>query len=342
MPKKLMILALILAAIVCLTSCDEEGDEPELSMNAGATASNVSFQNSYSADDTWMIYWYVCGSNLESEYGSATSDINEMMSAKIPANVKVLIQAGGANEWKNALMNAGQLNRCLYDSDGLHELEPAPNADMGSPDTLASFLRYADENFQADHKIFIFWDHGGGSLFGVCHDEQSGNALSLNDIRDAFASVYDPNENNPPFEVVGFDTCLMATYENANNFYGFARYLVASEEVEPGNGWEYTGLLNALGQNPAMGGDALGKVICDTYYAGCESAESEGSVTLSVIDLSKMPQLKTAYENFGIEALQLSTQNPKKFFSGLGRSADKSENYGGNNFFKIWLKTLKR
>ena len=335
MLKNILIgVVLLFGAMMGLMGDDEDSDTvTPPSPSTSTSYSDVTFNDSYGANDTWLIYWYVCGSNLESEYGSASSDIQEMMNAKIPDNVKVLIEAGGSNEWKNAFMTPDRLNRCLYDSNGIHVLDPAPLADMGSPDTVASFLRYGEDNFKADHKVFIFWDHGGGSLFGVCHDELSEGFLSLNEIRDAFTSVYDANENNPPFEVVGFDTCLMATYENVNNFHGLARYMVASEEVEPGNGWEYTGLLSALGSNPAMGGDALGKVICDTYYSGCQDNSTEDNATLSVIDLSKVPQLRTAYENFGIEALQLSTKNPKKFFSQLGRNAKSSENYGGNNFF---------
>ena len=303
---------------------------PPPSTTVATQKPDVEFADAYNIDDTWLIYWYICGSNLESDYGSATSDLNEMLKAKVPDNVKVLIQAGGAKQWKNAVMNAGQLNRCLYDSEGLHELPAIANASMGSPDTLATFLRYGEENFKADHKVFIFWDHGGGSVFGVCHDEQFNQMLSLNGIRDAFSSVFDADEKNPPFEIVGFDTCLMATYETANNFYGLARYMVASEEVEPGNGWEYTGLLSALGKNTAMGGNKLGRIICDTYYNGCQQTWTESNVTLSVIDLSKMPTLKAAYENFGIESLQQSAQNPRGFFSRLGRSAHRSENYGGN------------
>ena len=79
-----------------------------------------------------------------------------------------------------------------------------------------------------------------------------------------------------------------------------------------------------------MNGAKLGKVMCDGYYAGCEDAWSEDTVTLSVIDLSKIPNLRAAYENFNIEALRLSAQNPRKFFSSLGRHAKHSENYGGN------------
>ena len=288
------------------------------------------FADTFNPNDNWLVYWYVCGSDLESNYGAATSDINELLQAKLPANVKVLIQAGGTTEWKNPVMKSGATNLYLYSADGLQELVTAEDSDMGDAETLASFLQFGKDNFQADHRVFVFWDHGGGSVFGLCQDERTGNILTLNEVKDAFAAVYDANTENPPFEVIGFDTCLMATYEMANTIYGLSHYMVASEEVEPGNGWEYTSWISALGNNPAMSGAGLGQIICDSYYSGCEDAWSEDTATLSVIDLTKMPNLRTAYENFGIEALRLSAQNPRKFFAQLGRHARNSENYGGN------------
>ncbi len=290
----------------------------------------ANFADTFNPNDNWLIYWYICGSNLESGSGAATSDLNEMLQAKLPANVKVLIEAGGSNQWHNALMRSGETNLYLYDSEGLREIATAAYSDMGDAETLATFLQYGKEKFPADHKVFVFWDHGGGSVFGLCQDERTGNILTLNEVRDAFAAVFDANESNPPFEVIGFDTCLMATYEMANDLYGFAHYMVASEELEPGNGWEYTSWLKALGDNPAMSGARLGQVICDSYYKDCASTWTEDTITLSVVDLTKLPNLRIAYENFGIEALRLSAQNPRKFFSMLGRHAQNSENYGGN------------
>ncbi len=315
-----VMLLFVLAISGCLDDIDVEEEKPP----------TQHFADTFNPNDNWLIYWYICGSNLESDGGAATDDINEMLEAQLPANVKVLIQAGGSNEWQNPVIKSGATNLLLYSADGLQELVTAPDSDMGDAETLASFLQFGKDNFQADHRVFVFWDHGGGSVFGLCQDERTENILTLNEVKDAFAAVYDANTENPPFEVIGFDTCLMATYEMANTIYGLSHYMVASEEVEPGNGWEYKSWLSALGNNPAMSGAGLGQVICNSYYQGCEDAWSEDTVTLSVVDLTKLPNLRTAYENFGIEALRLSAQNPRKFFSQFGRSAKNSENYGGN------------
>ena len=90
----------------------------------------------------------------------------------------------------------------------------------------------------------------------MAFDELYGyDSLSLAEIYDAFDSVYELSEENPPLELVGFDACLMATVDTANAFSDIARYMVASEETEPGNGWYYTGWVQALADNPQMNCD---------------------------------------------------------------------------------------
>ena len=130
-------------------------------------------------------------------------------------------------------------------------------------------------------------------------------------------------------ELVGFDTCLMATVDVAALFQNFSKYLVASEEVEPGNGWLYSGWLGELAKNPAMGGEELGIAICNTYYQGCEAVGTQDQTTLSLTDLTKLTPLLEAYESFGQEAFAAAAKDPG-FFAQLGRAASQSENYGGN------------
>ena len=69
-------------------------------------------------EDSWVVYWYLCGSDLESNYGCATMDLLEMMEVTLPENVNVVIQTGGAAVWQNEVMDAGKIQRWLYNSEG--------------------------------------------------------------------------------------------------------------------------------------------------------------------------------------------------------------------------------
>ena len=312
------VLCTLLLALV-LSGCTDEG----------VTKARAQFPDAYGRDDTWLVSWYICGSDLESEYGAASADLEELMEADLPPNVRVLILAGGTQTWQNDTFTR-PLNLYLYDADGLHEIENLPDADMGSTGTLTNFLRYGAENYPADHRVFVFWDHGGGSAAGVCADERTENMLCLNDIRQAFAAVYGEHPAEPPYELIGFDACLMASYETAASLEGYTRYMVASEEMEPGNGWNYDAWVGALGDNPAMGGARLGEVICDSYLAGCREEDTEEEATLSVIDLARLPALTSAYERYSRDVLARAAHLSPAFFAALDRAAQRAENYGGN------------
>lgn len=284
----------------------------------------------HAGDGSWAVYWYLCGSDLETNGGFATTDLSEMMEVQLPENVNVVIQTGGAAVWQNDQMDPEKLQRWLYNSEGLQLIEEQDTANMGDAQTLYEFLAFAHENYPADKVAVTFWNHGGGSVSGAAFDELHGlDSLDLSEMYQAFDAVWSADAEHPALELVGFDTCLMATVDVASTFQGFAKYLVASEEVEPGNGWLYSGWLRALAKNPDMDGAALGFAICDTYYQGCEAVGTQDQTTLSVTDLSKLGPLLEAYESFGQEAFAAAAEDPG-FFADLGRAAAQSENYGGN------------
>ncbi len=309
MKRRILAMLLALGMILSLSACGAE-DSTE--------------------GESWAIYWYLCGSDLESGGGYATGDLGELLEVELPENVTVVIETGGASVWQNDVIDASKLQRYVYNSQGLNLVDEQPSASMGEAQTLADFLQFAKENYPADKTAVVFWNHGGGSVSGAAFDEQYGfDSLTLDEMYTAFSSVWEPSQENPPLELIGFDTCLMATVDVAYTFCDLAHYLVASEETEPANGWYYSQWVGALAGDPTMDGAALGKVICDAYYAGCQAVGTQDNTTLSLTDLSKAGKLLEAYETFGAEALAAVCDDPG-FFSGFGRAAAQSENYGGN------------
>ena len=319
MKKRVWALLTALAMSLSLAACGDEGD---VSTPAPAATGGDG--------GSWAVYWYLCGSDLETNYGCATADLSEMMEVQLPENVNVVIETGGASVWQNDEMDPSKLQRWLYNSEGLQLLEEQDTANMGDAQTLYEFLDFANTNYPADHVAVTFWNHGGGSVSGAAFDELHDlDSLDLSEMYQAFNEVWPANTADPALELVGFDTCLMATVDVASVFQNFAKYLVASEEVEPGNGWLYSGWLGALAEDPSMDGAALGRAICDSYYEGCEAVGTEDQTTLSLTDLTRLTPLLEAYEAFGQEAFAAAAEDPG-FFAELGRAAAQSENYGGN------------
>ncbi len=279
------------------------------------------------AAETWAVYWYLCGSNLETEDGAASADLAELLKARLPDNIKVVIQTGGAGQWHRPGISSKHIGRYVYHKGKLEQVAKLPQASMGDEKTLTSFLAFCKENYSADHQVFIFWDHGGGSIGGVANDENFNfAALTLKEINNSFKKVYTASAERPPFEIIGFDACLMATLDTASAISGFARYMVASQEVEPANGWHYTAWPNALGANTALSPEALGRIICDTYLEGCKEAQTAGNATLSLIDLAKIPFVNLAYNALGLEAVSLAMDDDS-FYAAYGRQAKAAENY---------------
>jgi len=337
--KKIIKYILVFTAVVVLTACsgkDENSVQPADNTTVdGKTEENVNAQtdagvSEVDTDTEWVVYWYLCGSDLESNYAAATNDLAELLSVELPENVKVVIQTGGTSFWQNDLINADTLGRYLYDHNGFQLIEELPSANMGDVQTLRDFLLFGRENYPAKRTAVVLWNHGGGSVSGASFDELYGmDSLSLAEMYEAFTDVFGSNPQDQPVDIIGFDTCLMATIDTAYTFSDIAKYLVASQETEPGNGWLYSGWIGALKETPDMEPVELAKFICDSFMQGCMEAGSEDNITLSVTDLSRVSDLMAAYDDFGREALVSAIENPA-FFARFSKIANSVENYGGN------------
>ena len=279
-------------------------------------------------DGTWTIFVYLCGSDLESENGMGTDDLTEMMSAEIGDNIRFVVQTGGAYDWYNEDVDKDKLQRFLIQNQKMVEVYSAEAGDMGDTAVLTDFLRWGVKEYPANHMGVILWNHGGGSIEGVCYDENNEeDSLTLPEIDAAFYSVAPEMTNR--FEFVGFDACLMGTVESANVLASYARYMYGSEETEPGSGWDYTAIGNYLSENPKANGAELGKVVCDTYMEACSLDEDADITTLSVIDLEALDQFLVAFNTFAQSMYEAG--GDVNTLASMIREIEYVENYGGNN-----------
>jgi len=233
--------------------------------------------------DTVTVMIFMLGSDLESRGGMATRDLNEILSADIADNVNIIVETGGAAKWQNDVISNRTNQRYQCVSGGLKLLQDnLGQKDMTDPSTLTSFINYCKDNFPANRYMLIMWDHGGGSAAGYGHDELAGEGtMALDEIHSALTKA------NVNFDVIGFDACLMATYETAVMLEQHADYMLASEETEPGIGWYYTGWINALSKNTSIPTVELAKIIIDDFTAKCYQNSAREVTTLSVVDLAE-------------------------------------------------------
>ena len=234
--------------------------------------------------DKVTIMIYMIGSDLESQNGMATSDLNEMLYAQLDnKNINLFVQTGGCKRWKNSLMTAGKLERWKMDSNGLSLQESLKGQAMTDPDVLSDFIRYCSKQAKADRYILIFWDHGGGSVTGYGYDEKYPNdTMDISEIGKALKN------GGVKFDLVGFDACLMATLETAIAVEPYADYLLASEESEPGTGWYYTRWLQVLDNNSSTNTLSLGKQIIDDFTSASARTGYRPETTRALVDLAEL------------------------------------------------------
>ena len=131
--------------------------------------------------DTWTVFVYLCGSDLETKGGAATRDLAEMVGASGSENVSFVVETGGAKKWQSDV-GSKRLSRYLIQDGSIMEVDVQKDRDMGDPNTLADFLTWGIKNYPAEHMGVILWDHGGGSITGVCFDERNNyDSLLLRD-----------------------------------------------------------------------------------------------------------------------------------------------------------------
>ena len=283
---------------------------------------------------TRTVLVYMVGSDLESKGGAATADINEMLKVGSTENLNIVITTGGAEKdgWKTVkryLIPKG--TKTITSIKELTALADLGDKNMGDTATLRDFLDWGIKNYSADKYSLVFWDHGGGAVGGngtVGNDEtKGGDALSLPEIKQAINNVTTLYKTK--FDFIGFDTCLMATIETANMLIPYADYMVASEELEPGTGWDYSAWLSAIKNNPAISTLDISKKIIDSYYASFNSnPDEQKTVTLSAIQLNKVAALTTALDNLAQKAGNNLNSTPDVVRIEIGQGREKSESYG--------------
>src|SRR5690606_29676842 len=135
----------------------------------------------------------------------------------------------GAGDWTST-------KRLRVESGSVEELEDLGEVEMGDAESLQDVIEWGLEQAKTVKVALVMWDHGGGwNEFG--NDDSHRSELTLPEIRDALEAGLTAAEREVKLDLIGFDACLMATYETARELEPFAQYLLASQELEPGNGW---------------------------------------------------------------------------------------------------------
>ena len=94
------------------------------------------------ASDTYTLMLYMCASDLESECGFATEDLNEIMYGYTAGNLNVIVQTGGTAEWQNTVVADDRCQRYRVTEDGLELVDDSLGMqNMADSATLTDFIQ---------------------------------------------------------------------------------------------------------------------------------------------------------------------------------------------------------
>jgi hypothetical protein len=233
--------------------------------------------------------------NLE---GDGLKDLREMSTVGSGTDLRFVVQVDRAvGEAGGSILNLPDFTttkRILVQNGSLQEIQDLGEVNMADPAVLADFISWGVRTYPGQRYFLDFWDHGGGWRgFGWDDSTITGGSGAQNltlarlntGIQNGLAAA-----GIAKFDIIGFDACLMATVEVANALKGYASYLLASEEVEPGHGWDYA----AFAGGGALDAVALGRKVIDGFKAQATTAGTVANVTLSLIDNSKVSAVVTA------------------------------------------------
>jgi len=271
----------------------------------------------------WSFFVFLNGDNNLDSAGD--QDVEEMTAAGSDEYVRVLVlqDSAGRNDSNTLYINRG----------GFEIVNDLGEVDMGDWKTLRDFGLWAVEHYPARHYALVMWNHGSGwsrrastpplPFKGFSNDDNgtyAGISIANGDYAKALAPIAEAAGGK--LDLVGFDACLMGMYEVAKATAPFARYFVASEETEPGDGWEYDEFLPGLLANHRMSAEELARSIVDAY-----ADSSTGNSTLSVTHLETMDALDASLSEF---ATQLRTNASR--YASIADARNRTQSFDTSDF----------
>ena len=180
--------------------------------------------------------------------------------------------------------------------------------DMGDYRQLINFVKFVKENYPAKHYCITVWNHGSGwknknenaVVRGISYDDSSNNHITNAQLTVALKEIN--SILGQKVDVLEFDACLMQMVEVVHACKDYSKFIVASEETEPGKGAPYDDILK--GVKPGMTPDAFAKnwvkAFLSSYNGGSQGYDES---TQSAIDCSKFDKMMDAINGFAKTAM---------------------------------------
>lgn len=271
----------------------------------------------------WTVLVFLNGHNNLDSFGPL--NINQMETVGSTANTNVVVQWASL---KNATTKRFYIQK---DDDRKKISSPVvmelPRVDMGNYQSLVDFVEWAAKEYPAKHYFIDVWNHGGGWMRGeipspvksISNDDLSKHSISTVELGIAMSEIAKTIGHR--VDIFGADACLMAMVEIMNEISNSVDTFVGSEEVEPGAGWPYHRFLSEWNRSGALTGKQVGEILAREYVKYYQSDEVKNAeVTLSVIDLTQIDQLRESLGALSQSLREMAAGNKPELLQAIGRA----------------------
>jgi hypothetical protein len=123
----------------------------------------------------------------------------------------------------------------------------------------------------------------------ILSDDGTGHSLDTVELGNVLAKTVEMFGQK--LDLLGMDACLMSNLEVAYQAQEYVKYIVASEENEPNDGWPYDVVLGYLAANPDAATADFAAHIVKAYVRSYTERHYSGPVTQAALDLSQVSAL---------------------------------------------------
>jgi hypothetical protein len=292
---------------------------------------SIRFASSAQTAKSWTFMVYLDADNSLENAG--IMNFNQMETVGSTADINIVVQMDRIPGYDDSNGDWTGTRRYYVtkdtDTQNIHStlIQEMGELDMSDPQTLSSFVKWAVQDYPAQHYALVLWDHGAGYP-GVCYDDSNGgHCLTMTELKQALSDA--AQTTGTRMDVLVFDACFMGMIEVGHQIRDYADFMVASEESEPGPGSPYDTILAGLASTPSMSPSQFASMIVSKYVTsytdGLPDPYDESTITDAAYDLSKEPTLATAISSFS-EALKNSF---KQYGNAITTARTQSETFYG-------------
>ncbi len=281
----------------------------------------------------WNFLVYIAANNNLHKYALRNVKQMEKIGSNQNINIFAQIDNFGKRELSRYKIEKGN-------SKLIAKITTPPESMSGTKESLFEFAKEVISNNPTDYTAIILLNHGTGikdpnlwtrshpfyrdicfcfnnetNMYeinkkvckGIAFNEFSHTYLTNHDLQITLERIKSEILGGKKIDFLGMDACYMAMVEIGSLAKNSARYMSASQQVEPGAGWDYEKILQPL-KTKTLSPAELAKHVVDAY--GDTYNKYFSCLTHSAIDLSNFESIEKNIDNLSIILLEI-IKNPQ-------------------------------